>query len=275
MVWPKITVVTLSFNQAAFLEEALHSVLDQDYPALEYIVVDPGSSDGSRDIISRHESGIDRIIFEPDDGPADGLNRALAYASGDLFAYINSDDAFLPGAFRQAAAAFARQPNCDVVYGNGYFIDAKGNIKRRFLSDRYSAKRSVHGCAVVMQQSTFLRRAAVESVGGFVVDNRTSWDGELLLDIALNGGRFFRAWQDWGLFRIHDSSITGQQSNLEQYRRDCDRQFRKVYGRDPGLSDRILAVLARPYKLVSDPRRTSTLLIDRSPIDSRSGVGAA
>src|SRR5450432_3341584 len=94
----KVSIVTISFNQAAYLEEAIRSVLDQDHPLVEYIVVDPGSTDGSRDIIERYRGRIAKVLYEPDQGPADGLNHGFAHATGDVFACLNADDLLLPRA---------------------------------------------------------------------------------------------------------------------------------------------------------------------------------
>ena len=92
----KISIVTVSFNQADYLEQAIRSVVEQDYSDIEYIVVDAGSTDGSREIIERDR--IATVVFEPDREPADGLNKGFARATGDIFGYINADDAYLPGA---------------------------------------------------------------------------------------------------------------------------------------------------------------------------------
>ena len=91
----KVSIVTISFNQARFLRRAITSVLSQDYPDIEYIVVDPGSTDGSREIINAYGPRLASVIFDPDDGPADGLNRGFQLATGDVLAYINADDALL------------------------------------------------------------------------------------------------------------------------------------------------------------------------------------
>ena len=270
-----MSVVTLSFNQVQFLEQAIKSVIQQNYPSIEYIVVDPGSTDGSRELIARYEGDIDCVVLEPDTGPADGLNHALERATGDLFAYINADDVFLPNAFLEAQRAFAQHRDASVVYGNGYFIDEFGTRLRRFVSDRFSLYRSVSGIAAVMQQATFFRLDAVKRVGGFVERNRTCWDKELLLDIALSGGEFVRVWRDWGLFRIHSDSITGQNTNREEYERDCARQFEKVYGRLPRRTDIINQRFSRIYKILSDPRRSGSLIGERVLNLRSNGAGRA
>lgn len=122
----KISIVTISFNQTCFLEEAICSVLEQGYPNVEYIVVDPGSTDGSREIIERYSDRIDKVIFEPDEGPADGLNKGFAHASGDVFGFLNSDDVLEPGALSGAARYFEARPEVDVVSGHSWIIDEEG-----------------------------------------------------------------------------------------------------------------------------------------------------
>src|SRR3974390_2320485 len=102
----KISIVTLSFNQRDYLQQALDSVLSQDYSNLEYIVVDPGSIDGSRELIRSYGARIAHTIFEPDRGAADGLNRGFASATGDVFGFLNADDILLPGSLKRVASFF-------------------------------------------------------------------------------------------------------------------------------------------------------------------------
>ena len=102
----RVSIVTISFNQAEFLERTIESVLAQDYPEIEYIVVDPGSTDGSREIIDRYRSRISKVILRPDRGAADGLNHGFAEATGEIFGFLNSDDLLLPGAASKAAGFF-------------------------------------------------------------------------------------------------------------------------------------------------------------------------
>lgn len=114
--WPKISVVTVSYNQGQFLTDCLESVLGQDYPNLEYIVIDAVSTDGSIEILRRYESRLSRLVIEKDRGQSDGLNKGLGFASGDLLTWVNSDDMLAPGALHRVALSFM-QYNCDVVSG--------------------------------------------------------------------------------------------------------------------------------------------------------------
>ena len=115
---PRVTIVTPSFNQAAFLEQTIDSVLSQDYPNLEYIVVDGGSTDASVDVIKRHAKHLAHWESRKDNGPADAINRGLSLATGEIMAYLNSDDLYEPGAVKKAVAGFAAKPAAGVVYGD-------------------------------------------------------------------------------------------------------------------------------------------------------------
>lgn len=248
----RVTAVTLSFNQRPFLERALRSVLEQDHP-VEYVVVDPGSTDGSRDLIERYRSRLDHVVLEPDDGPADGLNRALARASGDVFVCVNADDALLPGAVTRAVEAFGRHPDAAAVYASGYFADGGGRPTRRFRSTPFDVRRYVRGGVNVMHQATFVRREAALAVGAFNTENRTSWDGELLVDLALAGHRIVRVPGFWGVFTVHASSISGSGRTQDLYERDRQRVFEKVVGRPRSALDWPVFACTRARKWIRDP----------------------
>ena len=246
-------MVTVSLNQGQYLERALRSVLEQDYP-VEYTLVDPGSTDGSRALIDAYRRYLSRVIVEPDDGPADGLNKALRLSTGEIFICINADDAMLPGAVKSAVEAFQRYPLAAVVYASGYMVDAGGQPIRRFFSTDFDPRSFVLGGANVMQQSTFIRREAFLDVGGFNPQNRTSWDGELLIDLALAGYSLRRVAGLWSLFRIHPSSISGSSRLSSEYDRDRLRLFEKVVGRPPRKRDCLAFMAARAQKWARNPR---------------------
>src|SRR5690606_32680838 len=125
----KFSIVTNAYNQGKFLRRALESVLRGGYSNLEYIVIDPGSTDETPEILREYESRHDHrltIISERDNGPADGLNKGFERATGDWFCYLNADDFYLPGGLVQAAAAISAYPEADCLYGDGYITDAFG-----------------------------------------------------------------------------------------------------------------------------------------------------
>jgi glycosyltransferase involved in cell wall biosynthesis len=252
----KISVVTISCNQARFLRECIESVLSQDHRDVEYIVVDPGSTDGSREIIKTYG---DRIVgvFEADTGPADGLNKGFALATGEVFGFVNSDDKLLPGALTCVARAFEARPGVDVITGCGYFIDVHGGLQRRIVPSRFAPWLYARGAVTVFQQGTFFRRTSFEQVNGFNPENRIAWDGELFLDMRLNGACFARIGDNLALFRLHADSITGsggQSDTSAVYRAYRERIFLKAAGRKRGRIDWALDRIARVAKLVFDPR---------------------
>ncbi|GJM06066.1 MAG: hypothetical protein DHS20C09_20620 [marine bacterium B5-7] len=258
---PKFSIVTISFNQARFLEKAICSVIEQDYNNLEYIVVDPGSTDGSREIIEKYRDRITTIIFEPDQGPPDGLNKGFALATGDIFGYLNSDDVYLPRTLEKVAKSFQRYANAKVIYGHGYIVDPSGRVKRRFYSDRFTPWRFVHGGAVVMQQSTFFQKDAFRAVNGFNSSNPIWWDAELLLDFAMLGMKMQVVNDFWSVFTIHEHSISGQKGKDSDRSRKVDsdrkktheRLYRKVTGHDPDAWTPFFMLIARIKKWMMQP----------------------
>jgi glycosyltransferase involved in cell wall biosynthesis len=261
---PRVSIVTISFNQGRLLERAIRSVLEQDYQDIEYIVVDPGSTDGSRDIIERYRQQISKVILEPDKGPANGLNKGFAAASGEIFGYINADDAYLPGAITKAVAAFHARPDSDVVYAHSYIVNSSGEFVRRSRSIPFDLRLYAYGGVVVMQQSTFFRRQAFETVGGFNEINRTSWDSELLVDCARSGSKFTLIDDYWSLFAIYPGSITASAKYNQQYLNDQARIFRAITGREYGRGDKFLSGLARVEKWFRNPLVPLYRIMDKS-----------
>lgn len=260
---PRISIVTISFNQARFLETAIRSVLDQDYPAVEHIVVDPGSTDGSRAIIARHAPRLGAVVLDRDDGPADGLNRGFARATGDIFGYVNADDALLPGALTRVAAHFAANPAADVLCGNGELIDADGRMLRTIRTSTFSLRAMGHGALTFVQQGNFFRRAAFDRAGGFNVRNRTCWDYELLADMALAGARVVNVPDRLGQFRLYGETITGSGRLVEQIKADERRVAAKALGRPLEPGDRLLRPVHRLIRHATHPRGAVEGLVAR------------
>ncbi|TET09976.1 MAG: glycosyltransferase [Candidatus Atribacteria bacterium] len=126
--YPKISIVTPSYNQAQFLEKTILSILNQDYPNLEYIIIDGGSTDGSIEVIKKYNQYLAYWVSEEDNGQADAINKGFKIATGDFLAWQNSDDIYLPGSFFKVAEKFKKHPNPDVVFGNVYLINENDEI---------------------------------------------------------------------------------------------------------------------------------------------------
>ena len=207
----KIGIVTISFNQGKYLAEAIESVSAADPARLQYVIVDPGSTDDSREIIERYRRRFSRIILEPDQGPPDGLNKGFAgFADDDILGYLNSDDRFTPGALDYVLGHFECHPETDVLCGAIRIIDGRGRPSSRWRTpDRIDLRRYAYEVCFFWQQATFFRGRALKKAGGFNVNNRTAWDGELVVDMALAGCRFGYINQCLGDFRVYDAMTLG------------------------------------------------------------------
>lgn len=187
-VTPRLSIVTPSFNQAAFIERTLQSVLDQGYSNLEYIVVDGGSSDGSPEIIERYADRLAWWVSEPDRGQTDALNKGLRRATGDIVAYINSDDYYLPGAFDAAVSSLTRSDALWVA-GSARFVD-KHDAPTALWRPHLPA-RGRHWWLLdpwgVPQAATFWRREAFDRFGLFREDMHYVFDTEFGLRLAFAG----------------------------------------------------------------------------------------
>ena len=248
--------VTLSRNQGHFLAEAIESVLNQNVE-VQYIVYDVGSTDNSRHVISQYTDRIDPILIDSDLGPADGLNRSLANNSSDLFYYLNADDRLLPGSLSFALEYFEKFPECDVLHGAVQIIDKFGTVSRTMPAIDFSLKAYALGYSVVYQQATFFRSKCLQDVQ-FNIENRTCWDGELIVDLALAGFIIHKTNTILGQFRIYPESITGSGRFQEQIRRDHARIAHKILGRELRKSDIFLGLMIGKFKAIL--RRTFGLM---------------
>jgi glycosyltransferase involved in cell wall biosynthesis len=265
MTDPQFSIVTISYNQAEFLPRTIESVLSQKGVGVQYIVCDPGSTDGSRQIIDSYGDAIAERVFERDDGPADGLNGGFARATGDIYAYINSDDTFLPGTLARVVAHFRRHPEIDVLTGHGLVVDSDDVLIRKVWSTPYRRRMAAHGVAEQFQSATFIRAAAFRRAGGFNPRNRSCWDAELLMDLFLSGARIAVFDEFLGTFRLHPASITASGAARADAARFNNERFSRLMGREPRGWDPLFGGLLKLWKALRYPR-TGLERLRRGPV---------
>ncbi|MFN3323459.1 MAG: glycosyltransferase family 2 protein [Bryobacteraceae bacterium] len=171
---PLVSVVTASYNMGEFLRETIDSVLSQDYPHIEYIVMDGGSTDGTLEVLEGYRG---RIIFHsaPDGGAADAINRGMELARGSIIAYLHADDTYLPGAVSEVVRQFVEHPTTDIVYGEGYWVDVKGAILRRYPTRPFDRAVLAREC-FICQPASFMRRSTFEIAGGLDASLQYTFD---------------------------------------------------------------------------------------------------
>ena len=235
---PKISIVTPSFNQARFLEDTIQSVLQQGYGNLEYVIIDGGSTDGSVDIIRRYEDRLHYWISEPDAGHADALNKGFAKTSGEIMAWINSDDKYLPWTFRVVAEIFREFPHVEWLGGFDAFWNERGEITsaRRHPRNIYDFLLGDFGW--IQQESTFWRRSLWDKAGAFINrDYKWMVDGELWCRF-FGHADLYSADCILGGFREHGSNrsrhnyqdcVREMEHAIEGLKQRCDRATLETY----------------------------------------------
>ncbi len=224
---PLVTIVTPSFNQARFLEATIESVLTQDYPRIEYLVLDGGSTDGSVDILRKHAARLAAWSSEPDEGQTDALNRGFAMANGDILAYLNSDDLYFPGAVSAAVGYLRAHPEIGMVHGAAHYIDEAGLAVARFPSARTGHRDLRRGAPRIAQQAAFFRATAWKMVGPLDPTFHYAMDYDLWIRIsAVTPLAFVPSL--WAGFRLHG------ESKSMTVARQCWPEMMRVHFRDGG-----------------------------------------
>ncbi len=210
---PLVSIVTPSFNQARFLETTICSVLQQDYPNLEYLIVDGGSTDGSVGIIEKyasHELYAPRLawwVSERDGGQTDAINKGFARAKGQILAWINSDDTYEPGAITSAVRYLTEHPEVGMVYGNANLIDAQGNVLGPFPARQTNYKRLRQGYVHIPQQASFFRAGLWQQVCPLDPTFYFAMDYDLWVRLAKISTLQYVP-QLWANFRLHGQGKT-------------------------------------------------------------------
>lgn len=199
---PLVSIITPSYNQATFLEETICSVLAQDYPHLEYLIVDGGSTDGSVEIIQRYANRLAWWVSEPDSGQTEAINKGLAKARGEIFAWLNSDDTYLPRAVTEAVAFLQDHPEIGMVYGDANLIDEAGELIGRFPARQTDYRRLRRGFVHIPQQAAFFRASLWRQVEPLDPSFFFAMDYDLWVRLARLAPLQYHP-RLWANFRLH------------------------------------------------------------------------
>ncbi|RME46146.1 MAG: glycosyltransferase, partial [Chloroflexi bacterium] len=205
-----ISIVTPSYNQGHFLEATIRSVLNQEYPSIEYIIIDGGSTDASVEIIRRYERRLSYWRSEPDRGQADAINTGLARATGDILGWLNSDDTLLPGALQRVAANFQKRPRAGVIYGDALNTDARGQVVGVRKGRPYSLAAMIED-NLIPQPAAFFSRQAWLKHGPLDLDLHYVMDRAFWLRIAEDMELHYVP-ETWATMRRHDAAKTARDS---------------------------------------------------------------
>lgn len=210
---PLVSIVTPSYNQAPYLESALRSVFDQQYPNIEYIVIDGSSSDGSSEIIKRYAGKLSFWVSEPDQGQTDAINKGFAKATGKYLAWLNADDRLYPSAVGEAVDFLEEHPAVGMVYGDADYIDSLDRIVGRFPAAQtdYAALR--RGYVHIPQQAAFWRYELWQQVGPLDPDFTFAMDYDLWVRLA-TVSQFKYLPRRWAQFRLHADSKTSKNDRI-------------------------------------------------------------
>lgn len=256
----KIDCFTLAYNQGKYLPRAIETICSQRNLG-QYFVYDPGSNDETASIIAQNSTRVKAIFVESDLGPADGLNYGLGLIESELFYYLNADDEVLYGAFEYVCEYFRNNPSCDVLHGSINLIDENGKVFRTLPSMEFTLKGYALGYSVVYQQATFFRSSVLQNFS-FNLQNRISWDGEFIVDLAIAGAEIHRTQKVLGNFRIYTESITGSGRFRTLARNEHSRIACKILGREVLFWEKCVgktvrfhrAIMRRIFQIVSNLR---------------------
>lgn len=245
--FPLVSIITPSFNQARFLEKTITSVLEQDYPNIEYLVADGSSTDGSVDLIKKYANKLAWWVSEKDNGQAEAINKGLSRAKGEIVAWINSDDYYMPGAISSAVKALEAHPDCGMVFGDQRVVNETGKVLNQLHYGDWNLS-DLMAFRIIGQPSVFMRRKVLDEAGFLDQTYHLLLDHHLWIRMALKSGMNYVP-EVWASAHYHEDC-----KNLAmaaEFGKEADRIVQWMRN-NPGLSElyqqnskRIMAGAAR------------------------------
>lgn len=238
--WPRISVITPSYNQAQYLERTIWSIHNQSYPNLEHIVIDGGSNDESVKIIRKYENRLAYWHSRPDGGQSDAINTGASRATGKYMMWINSDDLLMPGALHKLVGAIKDDPAVDLVYGNQVEVDAADRVTKRVHTIDFDIRNFIYEINIIVhQQSALWKTDLFHRIGGLKL-YQYAMDYDLFYRMYVSGARFKRIPDLLSAFRVHSEGLTGSGEVGRHRGEEVNAVFRDFTGRDRNILDRAL-----------------------------------
>ncbi len=226
MPWPKISVITPSFNQGKFIEKTIRSVLEQNYPNLEYIVIDGGSNDNTLEVLKKYDEQIE-WVSEPDNGQTEAINKGLRRSTGQILSYLNSDDTHQPQTLKVVADYFINNPESKFVFGRGRLIDAQDQ-EIGFYADAPTNSTVLARHCTISQPTAFWRREVYDEIGEFDECYQFSMDYEYWIRVAKKYDLDYLSDKILANTRIHQEAKT--KAFTHKLHKDAVRAVRQHYG---------------------------------------------
>jgi len=242
---PLVSIVTPSFNQVLYLEDTIRSVLEQDYPRIEYMIVDGGSTDGSVSIIKKYADRLAWWVSEVDKGQTDAINKGFGRVNGQILAWINSDDTYEPGAVSAAVKYLQEHPEVGMVYADCNFIDEQSRVIGKFGAAQTDYKRLRQGYVHIPQQTMFFRAELWHAVGPLDPSFYFAMDYDLWVRVSSRAAIKYLPGQTWANFRIHTSGKTIAADD------HCWPEMLRVHYRDGGSFFSVIVAKYYIRKLVA------------------------
>jgi glycosyltransferase involved in cell wall biosynthesis len=231
--WPRITIVTPSFNQGRYLEQTILSVLNQNYPNLEFIVMDGGSTDNSVQILQNYQEYLTYWQSSRDEGQASAIVAGFRMGSGEILAYLNSDDLYLPYTLKKVGAFLKANPTVQVMYGDCLIIDSNNRVVRRVYPPEFDARIFLYENQIIPQPASFWRHQLYLKVGGITPELQFCMDYDLLMKFVLAGETPVSLSDVLSAFRKHGDTKSSRLQSVqrEEYRRIFKGVTRRSFDR--------------------------------------------
>lgn len=206
---PVVSIITPTFNRDNFLEENILNIKSQNYPNIEHIVIDGGSTDNSVNILKKYEKTYNlRWVSEKDEGCADAMNKGFKMATGDIFCCLDSDDLYFPGTIKKIVEIFKKNPDIDVVFGDIFFADQKGNVKGYIKHTKFDIEALIYIGMVLHPQATFYRKNIYKKIGPFDTKFLRIADADFFIKMGLSGAKFYHLRDFLATYRLHNQQLT-------------------------------------------------------------------